>query len=58
MASILDILVGILKAIPFFDKWFTKTPLEKEKEEKKKVDQEHEENKKRGRPSDDFWKSH
>lgn len=58
ISSIVDLIVQILKSIPFFDKWFTKTELEKENEKKQQVDKEQDSNQNTKRPSDDFWKNH
>lgn len=56
IGAILEFLTDLLKAIPFFDKWFTKSTVEKIQDEKRKVDEEHDKNVKAGRPSGDFWK--
>lgn len=55
MKKIVDIVLALLAAIPILDRWFTRTPIEKEKEKRADVDQEHEKNKESGRPSNDFW---
>ena len=58
VAQILALLASIFGSIPILDKWFRKSPIEKEKKEKQKVDEEHQENKETRRPSGDFWKDH
>ena len=50
LESILALLVGFFKSIPYFDRWFTKTPTEKVDEIKKDLQEEQNEFKESGRP--------
>jgi len=50
LATILDLITSLLKAIPFFNKWFSRTEAEKNKDIQKKVDEESENMKDTGRP--------
>ena len=56
--TIINLILEIFKKIPYFDKWLSKTELQKEEEAKQKVDKEHDQNSETGRPSGDFWKDH
>lgn len=56
MTQVVALIVALLKAIPYFDRWFDKPEIERENTERQDVDIEHEENVKRKRPSDDFWR--
>lgn len=40
LGAILEAIVGLIKAIPILDKWFTKTPTEKLEDIKKAIDEE------------------
>lgn len=48
--AILEIVVGVLAAIPYFDKWFSKTPTQKVEEGKEDVRRETDEFRRTGRP--------
>jgi hypothetical protein len=50
MAAILEAILALLKAIPYFDKWFSKSPAEKVADAKDKSREEIDEFKKTGRP--------
>lgn len=56
ISAIIEAIVQALKAIPYFDKWFSKSELDKENQGKHDVDKEHDANEKTKRPSDDFWR--
>lgn len=58
VTTILEIVNNLLKSIPIFTKWFTKTEIDKENSGKQAVDKEGEANASAGRPSEDFWKDH
>lgn len=57
-AAIIEAIMEILKAIPYFDKWFSKSEIDQEASGKQAVDKEHDSNAETKRPSDDFWKDH
>jgi hypothetical protein len=50
LETILGVLVGVLKAIPYFDKWFTKTPTQKVEEGKEQVREDSDHMAQTGRP--------
>lgn len=49
-AAIIEIISGLIKAIPIFDRWFTKTTVEKQKEAQEDIDKEMDKIKNEGRP--------
>lgn len=51
LEAILSFLVGLVKAIPIFDKWFSKTPTQKADAAKEDVRREMDDFRKTGRPS-------
>ena len=48
--TILALILAVFKSIPYFDKWFSKTPQEKIEEGQAKLDQEQQDLKDSGRP--------
>lgn len=48
--AILEFLVGLVKAIPYFNKWFTKTPTQKVEDAKEQARKEEQEFQDSGRP--------
>jgi hypothetical protein len=50
IAAFFGAIKAIFSGLPFFDKWFTKTPTEKLDDVKEDLDKEEEEFKKDGRP--------
>lgn len=51
MKTLLDLITSLLKAIPIFNRWFNKTPVEKKDEVVKDVDKESGKMKDTGRPT-------
>lgn len=49
-AAILEAIVAALKALPLFDKWFTKAPIEQEEKDKADVRAEMDKFRETGRP--------
>jgi hypothetical protein len=50
VATIFEFLMGLIKAIPIFNKWFTKTPEQKVEEKKSDLRDEIDQFKETGRP--------
>lgn len=50
VAAVFEFLVGLVKAVPFFDKWFSKPVTQKVEEAKEKARQEEKEFEETGRP--------
>jgi hypothetical protein len=51
LAAIFEFLVGLVKAVPYIDKWFSKTPTEKVEEGREDVRKETDHMRDTGRPS-------
>ncbi len=52
LATILEIITGILKAIPIISKWFTKSPTQKVEDLHKDIDEQIDKSKKIRNPRD------
>jgi hypothetical protein len=50
IGALLEAIVSLIKAIPIFDKWFTKTPTQKIEDGKQAIDHEEHAVKDGGRP--------
>lgn len=55
IATILEFLMSVFKAIPIVSDWFKKDQLEKDRLAREAVDKEHHKNEESGRPSGEFW---
>ena len=50
LASIFEFIVALIKAVPIFDRWFTRTPTEQIEDDKERERKRTEEERKTGRP--------
>ena len=50
VAGIIAAIVALLKAIPYFDKWFTKSPEQKIEDGQKQISDDLDDQAKKGRP--------